>query len=177
MFVKLLHRNAGVLLSASILAASALFSSCSKDDDDKRNRTFNYAFNTGQVGAGTAYQGTHPNNLTASLKLEELDNAQTRVTISLTNTISGQIYSVHAHDAADPATTPNGTPYNEVPNANVLVQQLNGNGGTVSGSMVSNKSFSELTQTYNGFLVVHDPTQTISTTDLKTYLVVGTFAR
>lgn len=166
-----------MLLPAALLAACALFSSCSKDDDDKRSQTFNYAFNTGQLGAGTAYEGTHPKNLTASLKLDELDNAQTRVTITLTNTLSGEVYSVHAHDAADPATTPNGTPYNEVPNANVLVQQLNGNGGSVSGSMVSNKSFSELTQTYNAFLVVHDPTQTISTTNLKTYLIVGTFAR
>lgn len=38
-------------------------------------------------------------------------------------------------------------------------------------------SFTELTRNYEGFLVVHDPTQAISTVDLTTYLVVGAFAR
>lgn len=163
------------------LMATALLTSCKKDEDPApammKSKTFNYAFNTGQVGAGTEYDGTHAKNLTASVTLEELAGGKTKVTVNLMNTMNGEMYMVHSHDAADPNTTPNGTPYNESPNAGVLVGMVSGNGGTASFSQESSMSFDALTTTYNGFFVVHDPTQQISTTDLSTYLVVAAFAR
>ena len=163
------------------LMAVFVLSSCKKDEEEPmpqlQSKTFNYAFNTGQVGAGTAYDGSHAKNLTASLKLEEQSNGKTKVTLMLMNTIDGNSYHVHSHDAADPATTPNGTPYNETPNATVLVGLAASSGGTATYSQMSDMSFSALTTQYSGFLVVHDPTQAISTTDLTTYLVVGAFAR
>lgn len=164
------------------LMAILVLSSCSKDDDTVemptyKSSSYDYAFNTGQVGSGTAYAGTHPKNLTAKLMLEEQADGKTKVTLTLMNTVDGEMYMVHAHDAADPASTPNGTPYNETPNSSVMVGMVNGNGGTATYSQVSSMSYADLTATYNGFLVVHDPTQSISTTDLTTYLVVGAFAR
>ncbi len=163
------------------LIASILLTSCKKDEEEKmepmQSKTFNYAFNTGQVGAGTAYDGMHSKDLMASLMLEEMSNGKTKVTVTLMNTQDGENYMVHSHDAADPATTPNGTPYNEVPNANVLVGVVEGNGGTATYSQESTMSYEQLTTSYEAFFVVHDPTQAMSTTDLTTYLVVGTFAR
>lgn len=164
------------------LMAILVLSSCKKDEDTAdmptyKSSSYDYAFNTGQVGAGTAYDGTHPKNLTAKLMLEEQADGKTKVTLTLMNTVEGEMYMVHAHDAADAATTPNGTPYNETPNSGVLVGMVNGNGGTASFSQVSSMSYTDLTTKYSGFLVVHDPTQGISTTDLTTYLVVGAFAR
>ena len=37
--------------------------------------------------------------------------------------------------------------------------------------------YRDLVNTYEGFFVVHDPTQEISTVDLTTYLVLGLTAR
>ncbi len=176
-------RNRIFSLSALLLAGVLAFSSCKEDEavtptvPAKKTMTYNYAFNTGQVGAGTAYAGSHPTNLTATLLVEELEASKSKITITLNNTMTGQEYMIHAHDAADPATTPNGTPYNESPNVNVLVTHINGNGGTMSSSQEVMMSFDDITANYNGFLVVHDPTQAISTTNLTTYLIVGAFAR
>ncbi|HCS21306.1 MAG TPA: hypothetical protein DIW47_12225 [Bacteroidetes bacterium] len=162
------------------LMAVLVLSSCKKDEDEPvamKSKTYNYAFNTGQVGAGTEYDGTHAKNLTAMITLDELSGGKTKVTVSLMNTMNGEMYMVHSHDAADPMSTPNGTPYNESPNANVLVGMVSGNGGTASYSQESNMSFDALTTQYNGFFVVHDPLQQVSTTDLSTYLIVAAFAR
>lgn len=165
------------------LMALVVLSSCKKDDDDEptptamKSSTYDYAFNTGQVGAGTAYSGTHANDLTGSIKLEEQADGKTKVTVTLNNTMNGETYMVHSHDAADASTTPNGTPYNETPNGNVLVGTVSGNGGTATYSQMSTMSYTELTSSYSGFFVVHDPTQAMSTTDLTTYLIVGAFAR
>ncbi|TNE78763.1 MAG: hypothetical protein EP332_13385 [Bacteroidetes bacterium] len=164
------------------LMAILVLSACKKEEEmadmpTYKSSSYDYAFNTGQVGAGTAYDGMHPKNLTAKLMLEEQADGKTKVTLTLMNTVDGEMYMVHAHDAADPNTTPNGTPYNETPNSSVLVGMVNGNGGTVSYSQVSSMSYADLTATYSGFLVVHDPMQSISTTDLTTYLVVGSFSR
>lgn len=156
--------GAGILMTAT-------FSSCSKDAE---TTTYNYAFNTGQVGSGTAYAGSH-GSVSATVKLTE-DGDQTIVTVTLMGTQNGQDYNVHVHDAADPTTTPNGTPYNETPNSAILVTTIAGNGGTVSKDYTSTMSFEALTTTYGGgFFVVHDPTQAMSTTDLTTYLIVGAF--
>ncbi len=164
---------------ALMIASATVFMACNDDDDEPmlRTETFNYAFNTGQVGEGTAYSGDHPSNFSASITLSEQANGTTNVTVTLNNTLQGRMYMVHAHDGADPATTPNGTPYNETPNADVLVAMINGNGGTASQTSLSSFSFDQLTETYAGFFVVHDPTQDLSTTDLTTYLTVGAFAR
>lgn len=152
--------------------AATTFTSCS---EDAKTMNIDYAFNTGQVGAGTEYSGTHPTNLTAKVTLTE-DGDQTKVKVELTNTLSGQDYNIHVHDAADPGSTPNGTPYNESPNASILVMTIAGNGGTISKEYTSTMSYTELTENYaGGFFVVHDPTQALSTTNLQTYLVVGAF--
>ncbi|MFN3528903.1 MAG: hypothetical protein ACK417_03150 [Bacteroidia bacterium] len=176
------------LLMAGVLS----FSSCKKEETpepqqpEMRTATFNYAFNTGQVGEGTAYNGMHPTNLTAKMTITEMNGNKAKVEVWLENTIEGESYMVHAHDAADPASTPNGTPYNESPNTNVLTLALKGGSAnhnhrvghsTAYGMQEANRSFDDLTTMYNAFFVVHDPTQPISTTDLSTYLVVGVFAR
>lgn len=132
--------------------------------------TFDYAFSSG-------YSGSHPTTLDAMMEVEEIDNNSSRITVTLTNTLDGEMYMIHAHDAADANNTPNGTPYNETPNSGVFVQMVNGNGGTVEVSQVANMSYEDITGMYEGFFVVHDPTQAISTTDISTYLVVGAFAR
>jgi hypothetical protein len=87
------------------------------------------------------------------------------------------MYNTHAHDMADAGSTPNGTPYNESPNVNVFAGQIMGNGSTASRSQISSMSYEEITNSYNGFLVVHDPLQPISTIDPTTYVILGVFAR
>lgn len=158
--------------------------SCKKDDVDPvtpapaaMTSTYNYEFNNGQVVPTAAYDGAHMDNLTASIKVTELTASTSRITVTLNNTIDGQMYHTHAHDAADPATTPNGTPYNESPNTAVYTQMIMGNGGTVSMSQDVNMSYSAITTSYEGFFVVHDPLQPITTVNIATYLVVGSFAR
>ncbi|TVP53129.1 MAG: hypothetical protein EA341_01585 [Mongoliibacter sp.] len=144
-----------------------------------RTAEFDYTFNEGQVldNPDIAYQGEHPRDLTARITVEEKIDGTSSVTITLNNTLDGETYPVHAHDAADPATTPNGTPYNETPNGDIFAGGIAGNGGTVSASNDLEISFNELTRNYEGFFVVHDPTQELSTTDLTTYLILGLFAR
>lgn len=154
------------------VCAGMAFTSCKKD---VMTKTIDYSFNTGQVGTGTAYSGSHPSTLSAKVLLTE-DKDQTILTVTLTNTLAGKDYNIHVHDAADPATTPNGTPYNETPNSAILAMTIAGTGGTASKDFTSTMSFTDLTTTYGGgFFVVHDPTQTLSTTNLQTYLVVGAF--
>lgn len=145
-------------------------------DPPFRMMSYEYSFNTGQVGDGTAYNGPHNSDLMAVLTITEVSSMESMVSVTLTNTVSGEMYMVHAHDAADPATTPNGTPYIESPNDDVLNLMIHGTGDNAMGSMMSPMSFDELTGSYEGFFVVHDPLQPISTTDLTTYLVVGLFA-
>lgn len=167
------------------LAAAIGFQSCKKEEMEPetpvtptmQSSTYNYEFNNGQVVASAAYSGQHMDNLSAKLMVEEISATQCKISVTLMNTIDGEMYMIHAHDAADPNMTPNGTPYNESPNANVLVQMVTGNGGSITATQVTNMSFSEVTASYNGFLVVHDPLQPISTTDISTYLIVGSFAR
>lgn len=144
-----------------------------------RTAEFDYAFNEGQVldNPDIAYQGEHPRDLMAKITVEEMIDGTARVTVTLDNTLDGEMYAVHSHDAADPATTPNGTPYNETPNGDIFAGMISGNGGSVSASNDLEISFNELTRNYEGFFVVHDPTQDLSTTDLTTYLILGLFAR
>lgn len=167
----------------ALIALGIAVSSCKKEEMEPdpeptmQSATYNYEFNNGQVVASEAYMGPHADNLTASIMVEELSSSQCKITVTVNNTVSGQTYNIHAHDSADPATTPNGTPYNETPNSNVFVQTLGGNGGTATVSQTVDMSFTEITMSYDGFLVIHDPMQTMSTTDISTYLVVGAFAR
>lgn len=140
-------------------------------------QTFNYGFNTGQIASQFAYSGTHPNNLSASITVEEVANNRARVVVELSNTIAGETYPIHAHDKADPNTTPNGTPYNETPNIDVLVQSPTSDGGDLRVAQISTKSYTELTTQYEAFFVVHDPLQAVTTTDPTTYIILGNFAR
>lgn len=162
-----------VIKSLFLLALVVGFMSCEKEAE-MQTKTFNYTLNTGQIA--TAYGGTHPTTIAASVTLEEIVGGTTKVSVTLTGA-KDTTYAVHAHDKADPATTTNGTPYIEAPNANVYVASVTVSGGTGTGTQVSTMSFEELTTSYEGFLVVHDPTQTMSTVDISTYLVLGNFAR
>ncbi|NOQ70532.1 MAG: hypothetical protein GQ574_00935 [Crocinitomix sp.] len=159
---------------ALALVLSAVLTSCNKDK--KRVEDFSYAFNTGQVVAAFAYDGTHADNLSVDLKLEGQKDG-TMITVTINNSISGETYNVHAHDAADAGTTPNGTPYNETPNSGVFVQMIAGTGAAASATQVTTMTVTELTETYEGFLVIHDPLQDMSTTDPTTYVILGSFAR
>lgn len=168
-----------------LVAGNFALTSCSSDDDsgmvnepiELREASFVYNFNNGQIVADAPYMGDHTDNLMAEMKVEELMNEETRITVTLMNTISGEVYPVHAHDAADPATTPNGTPYNETPNSAVFTAMIEGNGGDVSASNTTSMSFDMIVEQYEAFFVVHDPLQDLSTTDLTTYVILGTFAR
>lgn len=141
------------------------------------SKEFDYSFNTGQLVMDFAYDGMHNEDLMAKLKVEELGNGESRISVWLMNTINGEMYMVHAHDAADPASTPIGTPYNESPNGDVCSLMIQGNGNTSWSSQYSIMTFEEITTTYEGFFVVHDPLQPIDTTDPTTYVVLGLFAR
>ncbi|MDP2188988.1 MAG: hypothetical protein Q8J69_09940 [Sphingobacteriaceae bacterium] len=186
-------------LSAFILTGAFAFTACQTEPmtpeptpAEGRSMTYSYNFNIGQLGDGTAYNGNHPTNMTGTMIITELAANRCLVQVELHNTVEGAVYMVHAHDAADPATTPNGTPYIETPNSEVLTLALtsrghdHGHGGghghrvshiTAKGGQEVNRTFEYLTSNYQGFLVVHDPLQAISTTDLTTYLVVSPFAR
>ncbi len=144
---------------------------------DYKTSTFNYSFNEGQVAQAFAYTGTHPDNLMATIQVDELADSKSRVTVRLMNTIDGETYPTHAHDMADPATTPNGTPYIETPNSMVFASGITGNGDVAGEAMISNMSYDMITTSYDGFFVVHDPLQPVTTTDPTTYVVLGIFAR
>lgn len=163
----------------ALLCMMVLLFSCKEDEQPMlRMKTFDYNFNVGQLaGPATAYNGEHPKNLTARMVVEEQPNGRAKITLTLTNTMPGKMYMIHAHDAANPANTPNGTPYNEAPNGNVLSAMVTPQGNSAVVEQESTLSFDQIVNTYEGFLVVHDPTQPISTTDLTTYLILGLFAR
>ncbi len=165
-----------ILAIASSLFLLGFLSSCG-DDPVLESTSFNYVIHNGQAVPSAAYAGSHPTDFTATMKLDEMENGNTMITLTLDNTVEGATYHMHAHDAADASTTPNGTPYNETPNGDIFAQMVEGNGNTVSVSQEASMSFTELTDTYSGFFVVHDPLQAISTTDITSYLVVGGFAR
>lgn len=174
-----------IYVFAMLVATNFALTSCSSDDDagnvnepiELREVTFSYQFNNGQIVADAPYSGSHTDNLMAEMKIEELMNEETRITVTLKNSIDGEVYPVHAHDAADPSTTPNGTPYNETPNSDVFTAMMEGTGGDASASRTTSMSFDMITEQYEAFFVVHDPLQTLSTTDLTTYVILGTFAR
>ncbi len=177
-FSKRLSLNLKVVLFSffSIL----LVTSCSDDEPMMvvlESDTFNYELHNGQAVPSAPYGGFHPTDFSASMKLDEMENGNTMISVTLTNAIIGATYHMHAHDAADAATTPNGTPYNESPNADVFVQMIEAGSSSVTVTQESTMSYDELTNNYSGFFVVHDPLQSISTTDISTYLVVGGFAR
>lgn len=168
-----------VLLTAFITTGCDNDSSPTNGMDELRSVTYNYAFNEGQLlgDSDTAYRGEHDRNISAEMRIEEQENGMATIIVTLQNTIDGEIYPVHAHDAADPSSTPNGTPYNETPNAGIFAQMLEGNGSTAMVENETELSYDELVDDYEGFFVVHDPTQEISTVDLTTYLILGTFAQ
>jgi len=154
-----------------------LFMSSCKDDPDLATTNYQYALHNGQAVPTAPYGGSHPTDFTSEMQLEELDNGNTKITVTLNNTVDGGVYHLHAHDAADASTTPNGTPYDETPNSDILAQMVTGNGSTVTVTQEATMSYTDLTTDYSGFFVVHDPLQDLSTTDISTYLVVGGFAR
>lgn len=159
------HIIAIVLLAVT---THLLVTSCG--DDAFASTDFNYVFNS-------SYDGDHADDLAAELTVTETEDAGTMITVELTNTVEGESYAIHAHDAADDTTTPNGTVYDETPNVAILADMIIGNGGIASVTHKSTMSYSEITTSYEGFFVVHDPLQAINTVDASTFLVVGTFAR
>lgn len=161
------------------LVLGSFAQSLAEGEANLRTETFMYDFNEGQLLDNTdlAYKGDHSRDLMAEIMVEEMIDGTSKVSVSLMNTMDGMTYMVHAHDAADASTTPNGTPYNETPNGAIFAGMIAGNGGTAMANNELEISFNELTRNYAGFLVVHDPTQDLSTVDLTTYLVLGLFAR
>lgn len=179
-------KRAKVFLPLAVLSLAVVLGSCKKEEIEEpttptppatQMATYTYEFNNGQVVSSAAYMGSHNDNLYAVMEVEEVSASQTMISVTLHNTVDGEMYMIHAHDAADPTTTPNGTPYNESPNTNMFVQMATGNGGMVTATQTVSMSFADVTTMYEGFFVVHDPLQTISTTDISTYLIVGSFAR
>lgn len=170
-------------LSAIVFGLFSLgfLSSCGDDETvdpaDLKSTSFEYAIHNGQAVPTAAYAGGHPTDFSATMKLDEMENGNTMITVTLNNTINGATYHMHAHDAADASTTPNGTPYMESPNGDIFVQMPEGNGNTVSVSQEATMSYDEMINDYAGFFVIHDPLQPVSTTDITSYLVVGGFAR
>lgn len=187
--MKKIRINRLMALPVMVLTASLIMTSCKKDDPEPeptpeptpnpemQSSTYEYEFNNGQVVESAAYDGMHMDNLMATMTVEEVSSSETEISVTLTNTVDGETYMIHAHDAMDPATTPNGTPYDETPNGDVFTQMANGNGGEVTVSQTVSMSYSDLVNDYEGFFVVHDPLQQLSTVDISTYLVVGSFAR
>ena len=170
-----MHTLKKIFAAPTLVAAIVLMgTSCKKE---MKTQTFSYEFNNGQVSSDAAYDGSHMDNLKSTMMLESTEDGGTKITITIMNSMDGETYMVHAHDKADPNSTPNGTPYNETPNSDILVQSVEGNGGEVSVSQTTDMSFDELTTEYEGFFVIHDPLQPINTADISTYLVVGSFAR
>ncbi len=159
------------------LSTSIFLTSCVDDDPVLSDASYDYAFHNGQTVSAAPYTGLHPATLNAKLELMELEDGGTRITVTLINTVDGETYRIHAHDGADPSTTPNGTPYIESPNTDIFAQNVEGNGGTASISQETEMSFDDLTTNYEGFFVVHDPLQDLNTIDITTYLIVGSFAR
>lgn len=176
-------------LTIFAVSTGLMFAGCKKEENEPeadpntdtntemKSSSYDYEFNNGQVVASEAYDGMHMDNVMATMTVEELDANETKISVTLTNTVDGETYMVHAHDAADPSNTPNGTPYDESPNSNVFVQSANGNGGEVTVSQTVSMTYSSIVNDYEGFFVVHDPLQAINTADISTYIVVGTFAR
>ena len=180
-----LFEKASAKLTAftSILIFAFIFAACSDSstgpDFDPGMAEASYAFNEGQLlgDVNTAYRGEHNRDLMSTIMIEENEDGTATITYTLNNTISGETYPVHGHDAADPATTPNGTPYIEAPNSE-LSTMITGNGGSVSSTIETETiTYNELVNSYEGFYVVHDPTQEISTTDLTTYLILGVYGQ
>ena len=172
------------LTIAAAVAVASLLSACSEDSSvsstgELQSETYTYAFNEGQaVGDdGAGYRGEHDRNLMARMIIEEREDGNANVTVELMNTLDGETYPVHAHDMADPSTTPNNTPYNETPNGDVFAAGIEGTGGTASFTNETSIEYSELINDYEGFFVVHDPLQELDTADLTTYLVLGVFAQ
>lgn len=173
-------RNKFDLYLLMAICSMVFFYSCGEDDgtgDELSTASYEYELHNGQAVPTAPYGGFHPNDFGVTMDLEELDNGNTMITLTLENTIIGATYHIHAHDAADAASTPNGTPYDETPNASIFQQMVDGASGSVEISQEAEISFDELTTEYEGFFVVHDPLQSVSTTDISTYLVVGSFGR
>ena len=149
------------------LLFTMLLAACEKDDDKKMAaKTYSYTFNTGAIGE--SYVGTHPKTMASQVTVTEQANGKSKLTVMLTNTLSGKTYNVHLHEAMAGSTPP----YNQMPKYIITVT---GNGTTAANTVVLSDSFETLTAAFKGFYVVHDPTQTLSTTDFKTFLIVGTY--
>lgn len=150
----------------ALVGVAVTLVACEKTPEPKTT-TQDYPFSS-------IYVGSH-SSMTGSIKFTE-DGSNTKLTVTLNNTMNATDYNLHVHDYADTASTPNNTPYNETPNSSILVGTIAGNGGTVSKDFTAMHTYDYLMDTYaGGYFVVHDPTQTISTTDLTTYLIVGAF--
>ena len=131
-----------------------------------------YAFNTGQVDNSYAYTGTHRDDFTVELTLTEREDQKTEIKVIIVNALAGETYSVGAYDKVDPATN-NGLPFSATPNTAILSETIIDKGVT----FVSDQSFDELVNNYEGFLIIHDPLQAISGTDPSTYLILGDFTK
>lgn len=146
---------------------ATLFISCSREEDpDMASRNYSFGFNTGAVG--DAYVGTHPKTTAMQVTVEELPGNKTKLLVLLTNTLNGKIYNVHFN-----AATPGGSSLFEAsPKYTIAVT---GNGITAAGSVVVTEPYNYITGTWKGYAIVHDPEQTFSVTNFKTFLIIDHF--
>lgn len=162
-----------VIKSLFLLALVVGFTSCEETEvPELQSTTFNYSFNTGQAAAAYAYSGSHPTTIAAKLTIDEMTDGTSKVTVELTGALDST-YMIHAHDKVSGQTLP----YDQTPNATVYAAPVVVSGGTGTSSQISTMSYEALTTTYDGFFVIHDASQAVSTTDPTTYVVLGDFAR
>jgi hypothetical protein len=146
---------------------AALFMSCTKEEDpEMASKNYSFGFNTGSVG--DAYAGTHPKTTAMQVTVEELPGNKTKLLVLVTNTLNGKIYNVHFNTA-----TPGGSSLFEAsPKYTIAVT---GNGITGAGSTIVSDPYSYITGTWKGYAIIHDPEQTFSVTNFKTFLVIDHF--
>lgn len=156
------------------LLCMAVVLGCNKVEDEEialRSETFNYTFNNGAMGSGTAYNGTHDRSLSAQIKIEELQDGRTSFSAILNGTIPGAVYKVHIHDYQSPVA-PSFLPYKTTPNISILATDVVGNGATAVSGGISTMGYDQFINAYKGILIVHDPA-VFSVTSMSTFLVFG----
>ena len=146
---------------------SILFIACTKDEEpEMASRNYSFGFNNGALG--DAYVGTHPKTTAMQVTVEELPGNKTKLLVLVTNTLNGKIYNVHFNTA-----TPGGSAlFEATPKYTIAVT---GNGITAAGSTIVSDPYNYIINTWKGYAIVHDPEQTFSVTNFKTFLVIDHF--
>jgi hypothetical protein len=164
-----------------LLFTSIFFFSCKKETPTPdpvpvapKILSVNYRFNNGDLHNGYAYQGQHPDNFNAKLRLIEKDD-KVLAEITLYNSIQDRQYVIEAHQIADSTKTPNKTPFIQNPASTIFTKTIIGTGGTVTVFQEIEKTFAQISTDTNYVLIIHDPLQTYSTSLAYRFLVYTSF--